>query len=83
MAHKITVTITRVRQQVIQTYEPALRLHCQQCQSEVEIVTSDEASRVLHIDHQMLAGFIGDGSIHAIEVAGGNLWVCKESLFMK
>jgi hypothetical protein len=83
MAHKVTVKITRVRQRVIQTYEIAQRHHCQTCQREVVMLTSVEASRVLEIDHQMLAGLIGEGRIHAIESASGKLWVCKESLFLK
>jgi len=83
MADKVTVKITRVRQRVIQTYETAQRHHCQSCQREVVMLTSVEASRVLEIDHQMLAGLIDDGSIHAIESVSGNLWVCRESLFLE
>lgn len=40
-----------------------------------------EASRVLEIDHQMLSRLIVDGTIHVIE-SSGDIWVCKESLFL-
>jgi len=83
MAHKVTVKITRVRQRVIQSRGSVQRHRCRLCQREVEMLTAVEALRVLEIDHQTLAGLIGDGSVHAIESVSGNLWVCKESLFLK
>jgi len=81
MAHKVTVKITRVRTRVIRSFETVQRHHCQSCQRDVVILTSVEASRILEIDHQRMAGLIVDGRIHAIESASGALWICRESLF--
>ncbi len=83
MAHKVTVRVTRIRQRIIQSREPALRQHCRLCQREVEMLTSIEAARVLEIDHQTLALLIGDGSLHTIQTVSGNMRVCKESLFLR
>lgn len=85
MAHKVTLRFTRIRQRVVQSHEESVqqRHYCQSCQREVVMLPSVEASKVLEIDHQMLAGLIGEGRIHAIESVRGNLWICKESLFLE
>lgn len=82
MAHKVTVKVTHIRQRIIQWREPAKRQHCRLCQREVEMLTIAEAVQVLQVDQQTLACLIGDGSIHTIESVSGNLWVCKDSLFI-
>lgn len=83
MAHKVTVKITRIRQRVIISHEPAQRHHCRLCRREVAMLTRAEAGQVLQVDQQTLACLIGDGSIHTIESVSGNTRVCKESLFLK
>ena len=80
MAHKVTLRFTRIRQRITQYTEVAQRQHCQSCQQEVEVLTSVEASSVLRIDQPALSRLIADGSIHAIQPAGGNFWVCRNSL---
>jgi hypothetical protein len=83
MAHRIKITITRIRQRVIQYREPMLRQSCHLCQREVEMLTRVEAARILDMDYQMLALLIGDGTLHAIESVSGKIWVCKDSLFSR
>lgn len=83
MAHKITVRVTKIRQRIIQNQADVWRRPCEQCQRQVEALTTEEAAQALQVDFQMLESLIGDGNIHTNLAVDGTLWVCKDSLFFK
>ncbi len=38
---------------------------------------------ILNIREQALDGLLAEGRVHTVHTVGGNLWVCKASLFSK
>jgi hypothetical protein len=80
MKERLRMTVTTVRQETF-IAAPALRLQCPVCEREVEMVTEDQAVRILEIDPSGLCHLAEAGRLHSIQTVTGNTWVCKDSLF--
>lgn len=81
MKKRLKMKITTVRQQTIVSAAEPLRLSCPVCEREVEMLSGVQARRILEVDHQTLDRLVASGQVHSIESIGGNVWVCKDSLF--
>ena len=75
---RITITTTR-RLQVRPLFVCA---PCPVCCREVETLTRSQAAEVLEIDQLILDGLLATGQLHAIPTVGGNIRVCRTSLFV-
>jgi len=77
MKERLKMKITTVRR--LSLIPPAeLRLRCPVCEREVEMVTCDEAIRILGRDPEAVSEMV---AAHSVRTISGSMWVCKDSLF--
>ena len=78
MTRRLKITITR---HYVERSAP-VRAFCPVCACPVETLACAQATEVLGIDGQALAGLIAAGRVHAIELVSG--WrVCRKSLLVQ
>jgi excisionase family DNA binding protein len=62
------------------TSRALLRGRCLVCEREVEMLTASQAAEFLELGDSALEALVSAGKIHAVEVLGGKMLLCKESL---
>ena len=76
MKERFRMRIAAIRHQV--PIPPAeLRLWCPVCERKVEMVTYDEAIRILSLNPDVDSELV---AAHSVPTIGGSIWVCKDSL---
>jgi hypothetical protein len=80
---RVRLKISDTSHEVIRLFERNLRALCPACGRETEMVTDDEAVRILNGNSSLLRFLLNAGTIHSLQTVNGNLWVCKESLFCR
>lgn len=84
MKRRLDMRITTIRQRTIASAAvEALRLSCQACEREVEMLTNGQAMRILGVDPRTLDQLVAVGKVHTVQTVSGNVWICKESLFLR
>jgi hypothetical protein len=74
------ITIETHRVLSILRRAPRPRSWCEQCCREVERVTPEEAAAIARVNKRAIYRRLEAGDIHFIEVGGGALWICIQSL---
>lgn len=79
MTRRLKITITR---HYVERLAP-VRVFCPVCACAVETLACAQATEVLEIDSQALAGLIAAGRVHTIALVSGDWRVCRESLLVQ
>jgi hypothetical protein len=83
MKKRFKMRVTTVRQQTIVSAIEVLRYACPVCEREVEMLTGEQAIRILGVDPETLDQLVAAGQVHSIHTVTGNIRVCKDSLVSK
>jgi hypothetical protein len=77
------MSVTTIRREKLTTAQSSLTADCAVCGRRVEIISSDEAMRILGINSDGFDCLPADDPIHTVQTIKGGVWVCKASLFLK
>ena len=57
-------------------------VRCPVCMNDSEMLTSEQAAALVHVEVQTIGEWLAEGKAHAIHTAGGQRRVCRDSLFI-
>jgi hypothetical protein len=80
---RVRLKISSASYEAVRLFGRELRALCPACGCETDMVTDDEAVRILNGNSSNLQYLLKAGTIHSVQTVNGNLWVCKESLFCR
>ena len=83
LKRKVRLKITTTNRESVCFQNLGLRARCFACNLEVEMVSDDEAVRILNGSNSILEHLVNAGRVHTLQTENGNLWICKESLFRR
>jgi hypothetical protein len=81
---KRTTTITSETHEVLivrRRFEPSMRMWCDECGAEVEMLKPEEAAAIANVSTRTIYRWIESAQIHHAESVGGNVIVCPNQLF--
>jgi hypothetical protein len=80
---KFKLSVQKVCRHSVTASGMLLRAYCVACQQDVEMLTRDQAAKILEIEPDVLDILIFQKLVHVIEMVNGNQRICKESLFAR
>ena len=59
----------------------AALMSCPVCLSDSEMLTAEQAAVLIQVEAESIRTWLAEGKAHGVETTGGQLRVCKNSLF--
>ena len=77
---RIEITVERQRILLVKRRQPAATVWCETCAGRPQMLTLDEAARLLGVSERDIFRRVEARQVHFTETAGGRLYVCGSSL---
>ena len=77
---RIEITVEHQRILLVRRREPSAHIRCEVCAGRPQMLTPDEAARLLGMSERSIFRRVEARQVHFVETADGRLYVCGSSL---
>jgi hypothetical protein len=77
---RIEITVERQRILLVKRRNPSPPIWCEVCAGQPQMLTPDEAARLLGVSERSIFRRVEARQVHFVETADGRLYVCGSSL---
>ena len=77
---RIEITVEHQRILLVRRREPSTHIRCEACAGRPQMLSSDEAARLLGVSERTIFQRVEARQVHFVETDDGRLYVCGSSL---
>jgi hypothetical protein len=77
------MSVTTIRREKLTTVQSSLTADCSVCGRRVDLISRDEAMKLLGTDGDDFDCLAALGLVHTLKTLTGGAWICKDSLIAR